>query len=188
MPPQQSADSKTCAFGRCLLELSEASDLHILNGRTTGDADGHFTCYTAQGSSVVDYFLTSSQLLTSTVSMTVGEKCVESDHCPLTLKMTLQAASCTESPSTTQPSIMPDSVNIEKIRYDASKINLYRSTLQHLLHPVFDASSSQCCPCISSAIVCIAQAALSSFGRPRRKPLHKVNQEWYDAECKRELP
>ena len=31
---------------------------------------------------------------------------------------------------------------------------------------------------------CIAQAALSSFGRPRRKPLHKVNQEWDDAECK----
>ena len=72
LPPREPADSKTCAFGKCLLELSEASDLHILNGRTAGDADGHFTCYTAQGSSVVDYFLTSSSLLTSTASMTVG--------------------------------------------------------------------------------------------------------------------
>ena len=143
LPPRQSADSKTCAFGKCLLELSEASDLHILNGRTAGDADGHFTCYTARGSSVVDYFLASSPLLTSTASMTDGDKCVESDHCPLTLKMLLQATPCAESPSTTQPSIMSDSVNIEKIRYDASKIDLYRSTLQHLLNPVFDAPSSQ---------------------------------------------
>ena len=183
LPPQQSADSKTCAFGKCLLELSEASDLYILNGRTAGDADGHFTCYTAQGSSVVDYFLTSSSLLTSTASMTVGDKCVESDHCPLTLKMMLQATSCAEFPSTTQPSTISDSVNIEKIRYDASKIDLYRSTLQRLLNPVFDAPSSQCC--LASALQsCIAQAALSSFGRPRNKPLHTVNQEWYDVECK----
>ena len=180
--PRQSADSKTCAFGKCLLELSEALDLYILNGRTAGDADGHLTCYTAQGSSV-DYFLTSSPLLTSTTSMTVGDKCVESDHCPLTLKMMLQATSCAELPSTTQPSTMSDAVNIEKIRYDASKIDLYRGTLQHLLYPVFDAPSSQCC--LASALQsCIAQAALSSFGRPRKKPLHTVNQEWYDVECK----
>ena len=97
--------------------------------------------------------------------------------------MTLQAISCAKSPSTTQPSIMPDSVNIEKIRYDASKINLYRTTLPHLLNPVFDVPSPQCC--LASALQsCIAQAALPSFGRPCRKPLHKVNQEWYDEECK----
>ena len=80
---------------------------------------------------------------------------------------------------------MPDSVNIEKIRYDASKIDLYRTTLQHFLNPVFDAPSSQCC--LASALQsCIAQAALLiiSFGQPRRMPLHKVNQEWYDVECK----
>ena len=115
--------------------------------------------------------------------MTVGDKCVESDHCPLTLKMLLQATPCAKLPSTTQPSIMSDSVNIEKIRYDACKIDLYRSTVQHLLNPVFDAPSSQCC--LASALqICIAQAALSSFGRPCKKPLHKVNQEWYDVQCK----
>ena len=183
LPSRKSADAKTCPFGKCLLQLCEASDLHILNGHTTGDADGHFTCHTAQGSSVVDYFLASLPLLTSAVSMTVGGKCVESDHCPLTLKMTLQAPSRIESPSTTQSSITSDSVNIEKIRYDASKIDRYRITLQHLLDPVFDAPSPQCC--LASALQsCIAQAALLSFGRPREKRLHAVNQEWYDEECK----
>ena len=53
------------------------------------------------------------------------------------------------------------------------------SSTQCLMH----LGASQCC--LASALQsCIAQAALSSFGRPRNKPFHTVNQEWYDVECK----
>ena len=74
LPSRKSADTQFCAFGRYSLALSEASDQHMLNRSTAGDADGHFTCYMAQGSSVVDYILASLPLLTSTVSMTVSAK------------------------------------------------------------------------------------------------------------------
>ena len=183
LPQRQSADSHTCAYGKTLLQLSEAADLHILNGRTADHADGQFTCRTAQGSSVVDYFLASTVLLNPMPAMVVGDKCAESDHCPLTLQMSLQAAPCNEAENRPQPSTTENTITIEKIRFDASKLQLYRSTLQHLLHPVFNASPSQCC--LASALQsCIAQAALSSFGRPRGKFLHKSNQKWYDEECK----
>ena len=55
LPQRQSAYSHTCAYGKTLLQLSEAIKLHILNGRKADDADGQFTCRTAQGSSVVKY-------------------------------------------------------------------------------------------------------------------------------------
>ena len=183
LPPQKSADPQICPLGRSLLELSEASDLHILNGRTPDDADGHFTCYTASGSSVVDYSLASSTLLHPMPSLAVGEKCAESDHCPLNLKLTLQAASNTETLPKAEPSLKANSVAVEKMRYDSSKIGTCRSILQSLLYPVFIAPQSQCC--LASALqCCIAQAALLSFGRPRGKPLHKTNNKWYDEECK----
>ncbi len=67
--PRSSADQHTCAFGRSLLDLCETSDLCILNGCAPGDANGGMTCRTAQGSSVVDYFLTSAALADTVQSM-----------------------------------------------------------------------------------------------------------------------
>ena len=96
------------------------------NGRSPDDADGHFTCYTASGSSVVDYFLASSTLLHPMPSLAVGEKCAESNHCPLTLKLTLQAASNTERLPKAGPNVTANSVTVEKMRYDTSKIDTYK--------------------------------------------------------------
>ncbi len=55
-----SDDKHTCAFGKTLLDLCEMSELCILNGCAPGETNGRMTCNTAQGSSVVDYFLTSA--------------------------------------------------------------------------------------------------------------------------------
>ncbi len=83
--------------------------------------------------------------------------------------------------------IPKSTVTIETIRFDASKLPLYRSILQHLLHLAVDAPLSQCC--LASALQsCIAQAALLSIGRPREQSLHKSGQsrqKWYDEEYKR---
>ncbi len=113
-------------------------------------------------------------LVTSVLSqITVHSRC--RCHCRLPHAM--------KQRSDHRPSTTKSTVTIEKIRFDASKLQLYRSTLQHLLHPVFSAPPSQCC--LASALQsCIAQAALLSFGRPRGKTLHKSNQKWYDEECK----
>ena len=105
------------------------------------------------------------------------------NHCPLTLELMLQASAtraskidgCSEAPST---------VTIDKIKYDESKRDAYRENLLTLLDSVYIDPDPECC--LASALQsCIAQAALTSFGRPRKHPMQKVNQKWYDAECKR---
>ena len=78
---------------------------------------------------------------------------------------------------------VPPSVTIDKIKYDSSKSDIYRENLLTLLHPVFNVPAHQCC--LASALQnCIAQAAFKSFVRPCKKSVQKVNQKWYDAECK----
>ncbi len=60
--------------------------------------------------------------------MAVLDKCAQSDHCPLTLELMLQASAprasqidgCSEAPST---------VTIDKIKYDKSKRDAYRENL-----------------------------------------------------------
>lgn len=62
--PRKSCDinEKVNNFGRELLFLCKTLSIHILNGRFADDADGHFTCLTQRGASVIDYGILSSQL------------------------------------------------------------------------------------------------------------------------------
>ncbi len=76
-------------------------------------------------------------------------------------------------------------MTIDKIKYDESKRDAYRENLLTLLDSLFIDVDPQCC--LASALQsCIAQAALASFGRPRKHSMQKVNQKWYDAEEKRD--
>ncbi len=67
-------------------------DLSILNGCVPGETIGRMTCETAQGSSVMDCFLTSAPLARTVHAKAVLGKSAESDHCPLTLELMLQAS------------------------------------------------------------------------------------------------
>ena len=48
--------------GKSLLALCCSQDIHMLNGRKTGDMKGEITCFANKGSSVVDYTIVSSTL------------------------------------------------------------------------------------------------------------------------------
>ena len=75
----------------------------------------------------------------------------------------------------------PSAVTIDKIRYD--KRDVYRGNLLTLLDSVFIAADLQ--SCLASALQsCSPQAARTSFGQPLKHFMQKVNQKWYDAECK----
>ena len=172
------------AFGKTLLHLCEISDLCILNGCAPGQTNGRMTCNTAQGLSVVDYFLTSARTVyaRTVYAIAVLDKCAESHHCPLTLELMLQA-SAPRGLQIDGYSDAPSTVSIDKIKYDESKRDAYRENLLTLLDSLFIDPDPQCC--LASALQsCIAQAALTSFGRPCKHSMQKVNQNWYDAECK----
>ena len=55
-------DSHTNNFGISLIELCKIYSIHILNGRFPGDSEGEITCVANEGSSIVDYFIASSNL------------------------------------------------------------------------------------------------------------------------------
>ena len=57
--PQNSEDRKTCPRGDCLLDLCKSLDFPIVNDRKTCDIFGKFTSFQWNGSSIVDYVITS---------------------------------------------------------------------------------------------------------------------------------
>ncbi|MEW8548121.1 MAG: endonuclease/exonuclease/phosphatase family protein, partial [Candidatus Thiodiazotropha sp.] len=64
IPLRRSEDMKVDERGKRLLDICISARLRILNGRTTGDLNGKYTCHKPTGSSVVDYFITSEELFT----------------------------------------------------------------------------------------------------------------------------
>ena len=81
--------------GKLLLDLCKESGIRILNGRTSGDLFGKYTCFKYNGSSTVDYAVASARLLSIISNFTVHNFTTLSDHC---------AVSCTV--------LTPFSVNI----------------------------------------------------------------------------
>lgn len=66
-----------------LLEICEACDLRISNGRTTRDSFGKITFHSPKGISTVDYFIVSQELMNMFENLVVREPTVFSDHSQL---------------------------------------------------------------------------------------------------------
>ncbi|XP_061472647.1 uncharacterized protein LOC133380093 [Rhineura floridana] len=87
-PCRQSKD-KGCNFaGLCLLQMTHALDLIVLNGGVVGDLHGEYTYVTCHGTSTIDYFMVSPNLLQHVVRCNTDIR-DESDHLPLTLTLNL---------------------------------------------------------------------------------------------------
>ena len=82
-------DVKVNSIGQSLLDYVIGNKLLIANGRTLGDAFGNFTCYKWNGQSTVDYFICSDQIQNSLMSLVVQPLTSFSDHCPISLTVTL---------------------------------------------------------------------------------------------------
>ena len=68
--------------GRKFLDLVSACNMEILNGNMIGDITGNYTCHRYNGSSVVDYMVTSQHLLHTINQFKVMSFSILSDHCP----------------------------------------------------------------------------------------------------------
>ena len=71
-------------------ELCIHTGLRILNGRISGDFMGEFTCFTPNGNSVVDYFISSESLIKNILFFKVNKflgHCELSDHCQISIML-----------------------------------------------------------------------------------------------------
>ena len=83
-PRRNSQDGAVNPRGNELLDMCKSLDLNIINGRKTGDLFGNYTCFKWNGSSVVDYLITSSSMFGNIPLFRVGEFLPWlSDHCPI---------------------------------------------------------------------------------------------------------
>ncbi|CAC5395572.1 unnamed protein product [Mytilus coruscus] len=73
--------------GKLLLNMCNETKIRILNGRTTGDLNGQPTCITYNGSSLVDYTLTSEELIDSIGYFVVHDFTSLSNHRPISCAM-----------------------------------------------------------------------------------------------------
>lgn len=73
--------------GKYLLNLCKESGLRLLNGRTTGDLHGKFTCFTYNGCSVVDYMLVCKDLINLICEFNVHNLTSLSNHCILSCSL-----------------------------------------------------------------------------------------------------
>ena len=76
-------------YGQQLLQLCIGNKLRILNGRTRGDLQGHFTYVGYQGCSTVDLVLASESLIKASLIQyfSVLDLSIFSDHRPLLLRI-----------------------------------------------------------------------------------------------------
>ena len=81
--PRVSKDSFVNTQGKCLLDLCISSGMRILNGRHEGDSNGELTCFTTNGSSVLDYVVASSEIMHIIEDFSINPLTLCSDHCPI---------------------------------------------------------------------------------------------------------
>ena len=83
LPRRSNQDRGLNAFGRNLLLLCASCDLLIVNGRSTGDAEGKHTFHSHIGASAIDLTVVSSDLFSSVKQLEVLPRSSFSDHKPV---------------------------------------------------------------------------------------------------------
>ena len=102
--PRANKDGHTNNYGRTLLDLCKQADLAILNGCAPGDPTGTVMCRTPKGSSTVDHFIASHQMLHQALNLTVHDLIPGSDHCPVQLRLVIgEVAAAITQPHTLAP-------------------------------------------------------------------------------------
>ena len=84
-PHRNNCDHILNSFGKKLLEICKQTDMVILNGRCLGDLNGQTSCYKYNGSSVVDYGISSKSIYNDIIYYCIHKPNHLSDHAPMTL-------------------------------------------------------------------------------------------------------
>ena len=185
------ADTYVNQYGRWLIDLCVDNQLYILNGRSLGDLTCKSTCHTPSGSSIVDYFITSSTMSTDIQSMIVNNLSLFSDHCMLTLKLKVSIKSLNNDTingresGRVQPNPIPDVFTwsqLSKTKYqeafNSSDVKMKIESLNKVLKTEKAEDAEPLVESIADVMVTAGNLSLlrKSYTNKRKRP-KKVNKK-----------
>jgi hypothetical protein len=164
-----------------LLDLCDAADLSILNGLVNQGFDGEETFIGPSGSSVIDYFIISNDLCSDqyVLSLEVSDKCVESDHQPVTL--VLKCSVVNAEPVKEQLSW------VHKIVWDSDKEDTFRTAIQssqiiEKLERARECVFQNSHEALNMLVDCLKECS-SCMVKKVKHGSHRVGEKWFDSEC-----
>ena len=180
---------KDNSFGKKLIDLCIGCRLYILNGRTVGDEAGNFTCFPKSGgSSVVDYFMAPPELSGKFLSLTVLDKTLESDHCPIVLIFSAPRVSPVGSDAhcilNSEPVIryMPNNKKILAYQGVFQNDTGVKQKLEHAQDMNTDVKNS--IDALHQSIFCALSKTYKMQKKSQSGPNSFPKNDWFDAECK----
>ena len=187
--PRNSYDFTTNSRGTDLLDLCIASDLCIVNGRKIGDTNGKFTCYTWNGSSVVDYVIASYATFEKIIYCQVRDLIPSlSDHSALKYNLCLQHKSQIEDSSlneipkkylwdSTTRANMLKTLNSQAVKDSFNDLTLKLTAINSKPSGIANVKM----------VTDLIKATCDISGiktRSHRKHTTKYKKPWFDLECK----
>jgi exonuclease III len=200
LPPDYTSDSQTYrqsvhtkrnSHGKNLLSLCIATQLRILNGRTTGDTLGNFTYHDSKGSSAIDFFVCSESIQHMVWCMQIQNINYLSRHCQIS-----RFLKCYKTPP-----VAKRQINLVQCppssKFITSNIGAYQSALlspqsinsitEFMVRDI-DATQTGIDQALEVLTRTIQQANTSVHPNqkchPRRKRKHKPNRPYFDSNCR----
>jgi hypothetical protein len=179
---RKAADCTTNMFGHQLINLCDMFEVVVLNGLQEFNFDDGYTFISDQGTSTVDYFLISSELLNTGTFIKSLAICNrnESDHLPITLSCRINirqdAVSRHESMNEYLDKCVWQQANedlyIFELNRDDVCLNLQRA--MNLIDLDVDTALRDFSECIMHASECMKKKCFS---------VADTKSEWFDEEC-----
>ena len=192
--PRSSEDTIVNEYGRKLIDMCISHDLLIVNGRAISDPKGSYTCYTHNGSSLVDYVICSRDII-DWIDLRVEDINPLSDHCILTTNISLNtpmiykrttpdtAPTCnihTHIPYRWKQNFREEyETNIESIAAKTQLHNIYDALHdEQITQHVINRSVMQL-----SDVIRDASKKCTQHVKPTRQTKN-IDMPWHDIECK----
>ena len=201
------SDSHVNEHGKKLIETCQALDLKIVNGRFGSDKEvGNFTCFNANGKSVVDYAIVSHELLQyiSEFAVESFDKSFSDVHCPISIAFSGKTGSeCISETDVVNPNNeLPSQENLTlqyeqfSFSWDNNREQQFRSELsaevaEELLVSLEEVKNDSTQDKIDSFCSKFKKVLIEAAKKPNvyklkdsSKSVPRTTKPWFDRECR----
>ena len=159
----------------------------IVNGRTTGDIFGKYTCHKWNGSSVVDYFLSPNHFCNRISNFSVGKYIPWlSDHCIIKVDILLNDNLDRKTSSNMEAiKVHPGFLWNESSKFEYQNA-LQSSSVTNKINVLLRSSNMKALDLAAEIKNILLDNAKTSGLKQKKVPLKEQRQSdpWFDAECK----